>query len=155
MGEMAEYELERQEDEWLKSDLANPGETFEEWCAREAKREREESAEKAEEAILKIMRALGKGDWWVTKEGETLSLDKITPRHARNIIGWLRRRAGFLHDIACLEFMKIPEPQGEHALDDYNSSFDQLNEMDPVEWLMQTPLVINLKAKIKAAEEEG
>lgn len=111
-------------------------------------------AEQAEAAVRLIMFVLRDGHWWVAKGQEKIALDDISPRHARNIIGWLRRRASFLHDIACLEFMQYPEPTAEAALDCYNGDFDRLNEMDPVEWLMETPLVVNLKAKIKASEEE-
>ena len=159
MGEMAEMALEEAEHNWLATHPGCTVEDYERDIERKAEQERAKSAEEAEEAVKLIMEVIRDGNWWIepkkgNRKARRISIDRITPRHARNIIGWLRRRAGFLHDIACLEFMSVPEPSGDMASAEYNAAFDVLNEMEPVEWLMETPLVKNLKTKIKAAEDE-
>ncbi len=162
MGEMADQLRDEAEDAWLREHGASTEMGYEEWLEHDAKIKekirREIAVEENEAAVKLIMEVLRDGNWWIepkkgNRKARRMSIDRITPRHARNIIGWLRRRAGFLHDIACLEFMEIREPSGDMASAEYNAAFDLLNEKDPIEWLMESPLVVNLKAKIKAHEE--
>lgn len=148
MGEMAEYYREQEINAFYKEGKGFPGESYEEWCVREGLREDRERVDEAMEVLDGVIRALEDGSYWIGERKKRTPVNLLTKSHAENIVGWLERRATILHEHKCLSFMAMaPSNAATHASEDYDSAFDQLNQMDAKEWLNEQPLMEALRVR--------
>lgn len=149
MGEMTEMALEEHERNWMATHPGGSEADYHRYLDMETEREREQRlrAQSAEEALVGILDALADGTYWIGQSKKKIKIEKLTKQHAENIVGWLERRAGVLHEFYCLLLATGPQPSGEAASESFNADFDRLNEQDPKEWLNETPLVQNLRAR--------
>jgi hypothetical protein len=81
---------------------------------------------------------------WTDSEGITRRLEDMTPDHRRALIGWLRARASRLQNtmhwtayFGGLSFFSEPP---DEVLYEADEQFD----LDPQDWLTQTPLMTRL-----------
>lgn len=86
--------------------------------------------------------------YWVDINGNEIPLVDIDMRYANNIVHFLVRRADH---IAWMEACSFPD-------DDWGGNFDAvIDEMatDPVKWLLNTKLLLALRAKLDVDHEYG
>lgn len=86
---------------------------------------------------------------WRSGDGRVNRLKDLDPRHRRNLIAWLERRAARLKMAYEFSLATGPQPSGEMACDAFESEQAVLWETGDQEWLNSTPLMIRLR-KIEA-----
>lgn len=77
---------------------------------------------------------------WIDQTGKEWRLEEMEPRHRANLIAWMERHAFAFHDRECSRMALGPRPQGDMAQYEFDRSFDELLDTDPLEWLRSTPL---------------
>lgn len=148
MGEMADYYNDEAENAWLREYGASTNMTYEEWLEHDAKVKLEIRSEQAEAAIKAVVRALRDGTYWPATSGKHIQINRLTKRHAQHIIQWLYNHAEGLHTWVCIGMIgQAPGNQETIAADDFDAAFDELNEMDPIDWIKEQPLIENLKVR--------
>lgn len=83
--------------------------------------------------------------WWVPKGAEPIRLVDMDDSHRRNLAAFLRRNAAHYKNAEWAQtvgFMTGPQgPSGDMATDAANSELHQLEEVDPLVWLSEKPLM--------------
>lgn len=134
---------------WNEAEAAEARRELEEQSEAEYQREQEVETEAKIQRMMvatdSIRRCLHEGDRWIDAAGKVHLIETIKPRYARNILRWLESRAPLLHDMECLRMAGTPAPTAEQASYDFDDAFNHLNEMDPKDWLEESPLVQNLR----------
>lgn len=91
------------------------------------------------------MTDLDNDETWTTGDGETIALEDMEPRHRRNVLAWLEKRAEALKLADDLSLCSVVGPSGDAASDMFEMSVGQQFEMSAAEWLEEQPLVIALR----------
>lgn len=82
---------------------------------------------------------------WITREGQTLTLEEMEPRHRRNTLALLRRQALSLNLRYFMRYFGGPGPSGEVAQYTFESAADEFINQRVDEWIEEQPLVRRLK----------
>lgn len=101
-----------------------------------------------------VRRIFNQDRLWRDNEGTVWELAKMRPRHLRNLLAFLERRASYLA-MTCVDGMFVsPIPiTGEMACDDMERAYEESLEeamVDPLGYLRQTPLMKEIKRLVDA-----
>jgi hypothetical protein len=86
---------------------------------------------------------------WITKERQKIPIKKLENDHLLKIITFLRERSHALHDKECMEFLSLPEPNGDMAQLAVADAIANLTLTAPEDWLEEQPLYISLITEAK------
>lgn len=87
---------------------------------------------------------------WVTREGQTLTLEEMEPRHRRNTLALLRRKALGLNLRYFMRYFGGPGPSGDMGSLLYEQAADEFINQKVDEWIEEQPLVRRLAALVDA-----
>lgn len=93
-------------------------------------------------AEVPLHRLMGQKAWWRSRDGKTLLVKDMDPRHARNLLRMLERNAVNLHNGYLGIFLNAPDDVQEQAYAE-----------DPREWLKTTKFYRALRKKIRKSDE--
>lgn len=85
---------------------------------------------------------------WVTREGRTLTLEEMEPRHRRNTLALLRRKAFGLNLRYFIRYFVGSGPNGEVAQSTFERAADEFIDQKVDEWIDEQPLVRRLAALV-------
>lgn len=97
---------------------------------------------------MNVFDLLEQDEVWVTQEGETLRLEDMEPRHRRNTLAFLRRRAHELHERMSLYYITVPAPTADIASLMFEREMTEHFEKEPKVWLEEQPLMQRLAALV-------
>lgn len=97
----------------------------------------------------RITSMIDQGEWWRDAAGTWTRIAELEISHAANLLGWLERRADaikFKYELGMCGYA----PQGEMALDSFESAMQELAETPPLDWLHSTQLYRAVLARSQA-----
>lgn len=100
----------------------------------------------------KMRAALRQDRVWTDRQGTEIALSDIDERYARNILGFLEKRAAVLHAGAHEQYLFLPEPRGDVANDSFHDEHTALMFMEPKDWLESQPFVHALRTRVAELE---
>lgn len=89
-----------------------------------------------------------RGPFWTTREGVKMALRDMETSHIVNCMKHLKRRKLAVE----LEYLSIPEPNGEHAQDAFNSEIDSFASADVREVF---PIYIKFEEELERREKRA
>lgn len=99
---------------------------------------------------MSVLDLLDQDKIWVTREGQTLTLEEMEPSHRRNTLALLRRKAFSLNLLYFTRYFGGPGPNGDIAQSTFERATDEFIDQDPKKWLEEQPLVSRLAALVDA-----
>lgn len=99
---------------------------------------------------MSVLDLLDQDKIWVTREGQTLTLEEMEPSHRRNTLALLRRKAFSLNLLYFTRYFGGYGPSGEMAQLAFDHAADEFIDQNPKEWLEEQPLVRRLAALVDA-----
>lgn len=99
---------------------------------------------------MSVLDLLEQDKIWITREGQTLTLEEMEPRHRRNTLALLRRKALGLNLLYFTRYFGGYGPSGEMAQLAFDHATNTFIEQKPKEWLEEQPLVSRLAALVDA-----
>lgn len=101
---------------------------------------------------VSLLAVLDQREVWIDKDRNTVTLDDMSPRYARNLIAWLNRRADRILLAAQMRLSRdAAAPHGDMAQDALDGALDNLLRANAEEWLEEQPLMQRLH---EIAEEQ-
>lgn len=86
---------------------------------------------------------------WINIRGEVIPLEQIDARYARNIMGFLDKRAAMAHEIARFWLsMQWPDDPSDGVWHAMVASEQDHDNTPPLDWMRSTPLYEALRATI-------